>query len=120
MKFSAKSEAVYDYDTGKRYTYGDLDARSDALSLFLTETLGLKKGDRVGFCATNNIAFYDAFYWNISYFKLASATALADYGYRINWLSWVLLFEVPLFSLPVSAYAFKKYRETKKAILEAK
>lgn len=62
LKLCAKSEAIYDYDTGKRYTYGDLDARSDALSLFLTETLGLKKGDRVGFCATNSVAFYDAFY----------------------------------------------------------
>ncbi len=62
LKFSAKSEALYDYDTGKRYTYGDLDDRSDALSLFLTETLGLKKGDRVGLCATNNVAFYDFFY----------------------------------------------------------
>lgn len=62
LKLSAKNVALYDYDSGKRYTYSDLDARSDALSLFLTETLGLKKGDRMGFCATNSVAFYDAFY----------------------------------------------------------
>ncbi len=61
VRFSGKHEAIYDYDTGVRYTYSDLDTRSDKLAWFLTSKLGLKKGDRIGFCATNSVAFFDAF-----------------------------------------------------------
>lgn len=56
-------------------------------------------------------------YWNVSYFKLFSPDALATVGYRINWVSWVLLFEVPAICLPVTVCAFKQYKLQKKAIL---
>lgn len=56
-------------------------------------------------------------YWNVSYIELSKATALADVGYRINWLSWVLLFEVPVLSLPASAAAFRLYLKKKREIL---
>lgn len=62
VRFSGKHEAIYDYDNGKHYTYADMDKRSDKLAWFLVEKLGLKKGDRIGFCATNSVAFFDAFY----------------------------------------------------------
>jgi len=62
VRFSGKHEAIYDYDTGAHYTYSDMDARSDKLAWFLVEKMGLKKGDRIGFCATNSVAFFDAFY----------------------------------------------------------
>lgn len=62
VRISGKSEAIYDYESGKRYTYNDLDKRSDKLAWFLVHTMGLKKGDRVGFCATNAVAFFDAYY----------------------------------------------------------
>jgi len=62
VRFSGNHEAIYDYDTGKHYTYSDMDKRSDKLAWFLVEKLGLKKGDRMGFCATNSVAFFDAFY----------------------------------------------------------
>lgn len=62
LRISGDSEAIYDYDEGRHYTYRDLDRRSDALAHFLTNELQMKKGDRIGFCATNNIAFYDAFF----------------------------------------------------------
>jgi len=62
VRFSGKHEAIYDFDTGKHYTYSDMDRRSDKLAWFLIEKLGLKKGDRIGFCATNSVAFFDAFY----------------------------------------------------------
>lgn len=57
-------------------------------------------------------------YWNVSYIQLSSANAMIDPGYRINWLSWVLLFEVPALSLPVSVYSFRQYLKNKKKILE--
>ena len=62
VRFSGGHEAIYDYDAGKRYTYSDMDKRSDKLAWFLTEKMGLKKGDRIGFCATNSVAFFDAFF----------------------------------------------------------
>ena len=62
VRFSGKHEAIYDYDAGKHYSYADMDKRSDKLAWFLVEKLGLKKGDRIGFCATNSVAFFDAFY----------------------------------------------------------
>lgn len=61
-RFSYGHEAIYDYDEGKHYSYADMEERSDKLAWFLTKELGLKKGDRIGFCATNAVAFFDAYY----------------------------------------------------------
>ncbi|MEG2382337.1 MAG: AMP-binding protein [Oscillospiraceae bacterium] len=62
VRFSGKKEAIYDYDNGKRYTYSDMNERANKLAWFLTKKLGMKKGDRIGFCATNAVAFFDAYY----------------------------------------------------------
>lgn len=62
MRFSEKQEAIYDYFRNERYTYKDLDTRSDKLAWFLTNKLGLAKGDRIGFCASNSVAFFDAYF----------------------------------------------------------
>lgn len=61
-RFSQNQEAIYDVENEKHYTYQDLETRSDKLAWFLTKKLGLKKGDRIGFCAINDISFFDAFY----------------------------------------------------------
>ncbi|MDR1961619.1 MAG: AMP-binding protein, partial [Gracilibacteraceae bacterium] len=60
-EFSGRSEAVFDFDTGRRYTYRDLNRRAESMAAFLAEVLGLRKGDRVALCSENNIAFIDAF-----------------------------------------------------------
>jgi len=62
VRFSGKHEAIYDYIMDEHYTYCDLDTRSDKLSWFLTKKLGLSKGDRIGFCSSNSIAFFDAYF----------------------------------------------------------
>ena len=62
VRFSGKHEAICDYDTGKHYTYTDMDERSDRLAHFLVNVLGMKKGDRIGFCAVNHISMFDAFF----------------------------------------------------------
>lgn len=62
VRFSKDHEAIYDYDNDKHYTYEDMDVRSDKLAWFLTKKLGLQKGDRIGFCGTNAVAFFDAYY----------------------------------------------------------
>ncbi len=61
-RFSENQEAVYDADNDKHYTYKDLEVRSDKLAWFLTKKLGLKKGDRIGFCALSSVQFFDAYY----------------------------------------------------------
>ncbi|MDR1321559.1 MAG: AMP-binding protein [Gracilibacteraceae bacterium] len=58
---SGRREAVCDFDTGRRYTFAELDRRADSMAAFLTEVTGLRAGDRVAFCSENNVAFLDAF-----------------------------------------------------------
>ncbi|MDR1070100.1 MAG: acyl--CoA ligase, partial [Gracilibacteraceae bacterium] len=58
---SGGMEAVCDFDTGRRYTFADLDRRAESMAAFLTEVTGLRRGDRVAFCSENNVAFLDAF-----------------------------------------------------------
>ena len=62
VRVSGKNEAIYDYEAGKHYTYNDMWERSEKLAWFLVHKLGLKKGDRIAFCATNAVAFFDAYY----------------------------------------------------------
>lgn len=61
-ELSKDKVAVYDYDNKVNYTYGALDKRSNKLSHYLIDKFGIKKGDRIGFCARNSIEFLDAFY----------------------------------------------------------
>ena len=53
---------IFPAKAGKHYTYNDMWERSEKLAWFLVHKLGLKKGDRIAFCATNAVAFFDAYY----------------------------------------------------------
>lgn len=55
-------QAVYDCDSRHSYTYDDLNVRANSLAAFLSQKLGLQKGERIGFCSDNHIAFIDAFF----------------------------------------------------------
>ena len=55
-------EAVYDYSTGRRYTYGDMGVRGMRLATYLSDTLGLRRGDVVALAAESCVAFPDMFY----------------------------------------------------------
>lgn len=61
-KWNGDKEAIFDSDSGVRYTYRELDRRADRLARFLVHHLGLRRGDCVAFCACNSIAHYDMFY----------------------------------------------------------
>ena len=54
--------ALVDASSGRRYTYADLNARASCLANFLTEKLGVKKGDRVSILSQNCIVYLDLLY----------------------------------------------------------
>lgn len=56
------SVAVVDLDTGKRYTYGELDRRADILANLLRDQYGIRKGDRVAFISRNRVELIDGYY----------------------------------------------------------
>lgn len=54
--------------------------------------------------------------WNFSYFDLIKGVTYDGVFYQgVDWLSWVLLFHIPVFCLPCSAICFKEYRKLKNA-----
>ena len=54
-------EALLELETGRRFTYADLNLRAKrAANLLLS--LGVAEGDRISILAHNNIAFIDLFY----------------------------------------------------------
>lgn len=61
-RLSPNKEAIYDLDNDKHYTYADLDNRSNILANYLSEKLGIEKGDRIAFITRNCIELFDAYY----------------------------------------------------------
>ncbi len=57
-----RSQAVCDFDRGERYTYGDLARRANGLANALVKGFGVRKGDRVGIIAPNDMVYIDLFY----------------------------------------------------------
>ncbi len=54
--------AVVELETGHRYTYAELNKRTNRLANFMQAQLGVTKGDRVSILAKNSIAYLDLFY----------------------------------------------------------
>ncbi len=59
---SAEREALFELETGRRLTYAELNRRANRAANFLSEGLGIGKGDRVAVLAHNCLAFVDLFY----------------------------------------------------------
>ena len=53
--------ALVELDTGRRYTYAELNARANRLANWML-ALGVGKGDRVSILAHNSVAYLDLFY----------------------------------------------------------
>lgn len=82
-------EAVFDWESGIRYTWGDLEQRSTSMIKFLGETLGVRKGDVVGFVSPTVMQMVDVF--------LASFTLgyiIDTYNYRLKASELVSLAEL--------------------------
>jgi fatty-acyl-CoA synthase len=54
--------AVVELETGRRFSYAELNVRANQLANFMTEKLGVHKGDRVSIIARNSIVYIDLFY----------------------------------------------------------
>ena len=52
-------EGLYDFHTGIRYTYAELNSRANQAANFLHNQFGVQKGDRVSILAYNSIAYVD-------------------------------------------------------------
>ncbi|MFH1138668.1 MAG: long-chain fatty acid--CoA ligase [Pseudomonadota bacterium] len=57
-----QGEAVYDAITDRRYTYGDLSREVNRLARFLSEGLGVEKGDRVSCLSLNRAEYITLFF----------------------------------------------------------
>ena len=55
-------EGLYDLNSGRRYTYAELNLRANQAANFLRDQFGVKKGDRVSILAHNSIAYVDLLY----------------------------------------------------------
>jgi len=78
-RISGEREAVYDYDSKKRYTYQDIENRANLLANYLVEKLNVKKGDRVAFCTRNCMELIDAYYATAK-----TGTILVTYNYLLS------------------------------------
>jgi len=53
---------LVELETGKRFTYAELNERANRLANFMRHVLAVKPGDRVSILAKNSIVFIDLFY----------------------------------------------------------
>lgn len=76
---SPAKEAVRDLDNGTSYTFRQLDERADILANYLTDTLQVKKGDRIAFLSRNRLELFDA-----CYATGKTGTVLVPYNARLS------------------------------------
>jgi fatty-acyl-CoA synthase len=55
-------EALYDATENRRFTYSELDERANRVGTYLTEKLGLQKGDVVSFLSRNRVEPIDLYF----------------------------------------------------------
>ena len=55
-------EALLELETGRRFTYAELNERANRAANFMRDRLGVQAGDRVSILADNNVAYLDLFY----------------------------------------------------------
>ena len=65
MYRNGTKEAIYDYDSGIRYTYQDLAIRSYRLANFLKKEIKILKNDRVAILSRNDMVYVDTFFSTI-------------------------------------------------------
>ncbi|MFN2242055.1 MAG: acyl-CoA synthetase [Anaerolineae bacterium] len=70
--------AVVDADSGRQFTYAQLNERANRFASFLQDTLGIQQGDRVSILAQNSSDYYEVLF------------ACGKMGAILNTLNWRL------------------------------
>lgn len=60
-KIAPRRRAVYESDTDRRYSFGEINERANRVGTYLVDKLGLQKGDRVCFIGRNRIEPIDLY-----------------------------------------------------------
>ncbi len=80
-------EALVDLETGRRYTYAELNQRTNRLANFMRTRYGIQKGDRVCILAQNSIVYLDLFY---GLAKLGAIFAPLNWRLTANELEYIV------------------------------
>lgn len=80
------SEAVRELDTGRSFTYAELDERVEAMAAHL-RSLGIGRGDRVGVLAHNGVEFFDI---QFACARTGSICVLLNWRLTVSELEYIL------------------------------
>ena len=61
-RLTPHKEALLELETGRRFSYAELNARANRAANFMHDGLGVQAGDRVSILADNCVAYLDLFY----------------------------------------------------------
>jgi len=61
-QLTPQREALLEVESGRRYTYAELNQRANRLANFLVQELDVHKGDRVSILAYNSVVYLDLLY----------------------------------------------------------
>lgn len=61
-RLTPNKEALLELETGRRFSYAELNARANRVANFMREGLNVQAGDRVSILADNGVAYLDLFY----------------------------------------------------------
>lgn len=76
---SPDREAIVDWDTGKRYTWGELHRRTGLLVDFLVSDLGIQAGERVGFLCPADVTMFNMYAASFN-----TGIVVTTYNYRLK------------------------------------
>ncbi|WP_350168085.1 acyl-CoA synthetase [Ilumatobacter fluminis] len=82
----ASKEAVRDLGTGRSFTYGELDARVDAMASYFA-SLGVGRGDRVAVLAHNGVEYFDV---QFACARTGAICVLLNWRLTVNELEYIL------------------------------
>ena len=60
--FSPDAEAIYNVESGTRYSYHDFNTRAKQVANFLQQELDVRKGDRLCILAQNSLEYWETFF----------------------------------------------------------
>ena len=94
-------QAVRDLGTKRNFTYGELDARIDAMSAYL-RSLGIGRGDRVALLAQNGVEYFDV---QFACARTGAIAVLLNWRLTVTELDYILNDSTPKLLIHDAAFA---------------